>query len=161
MKIAKQKKQPIFMRLFLLFVCIRAASWRTWKNTGFCFGLHASCFLELWIWKLSGKVWSLQFLSILAITCSLKLNHIQKFRPSAWPLGGFPFAGPESHHASMPKHGLDLEIPQTWVQIFPLSYTSSVVVAALNSLQPHGLEDARLPCPLLSPRVCSDSCPLG
>ena len=136
------------MRLFLLyFVCIRAASWRTGKNTGFCFGLHALCFLELWIWKLSGKVWSLQFLSILAITCSLKLNHIQKFRPSAWPLGGFPFAGPESHHASMPKHGLDLEIPQTWVQIFPLSYTSSVVVAALQLLS-HCCSVAQL-CPTL------------
>ena len=125
------------MRLFLLyFVYIRAASWRTGKNTWFCFGLLASCFLELWIWKLSGKVWSLPFLSILAITCSLKLNHIHKLRPSAWPLGAFPFAGPESYHAS-----------------------SCSVVS--DSLQPHGLQHARLPCPSLSPRVHSDSCPLG
>ena len=29
------------------------------------------------------------------------------------------------------------------------------------SLQPHGLQHARLPCPLLSPRVCANSCPLG
>ena len=28
-----------------------------------------------------------------------------------------------------------------------------------NSLQPHGLQHARLPCPSLSPRVCSNSCP--
>ena len=28
-----------------------------------------------------------------------------------------------------------------------------------NSLQPHGLQHARLPCPSLSPRVCSKSCP--
>ena len=28
-----------------------------------------------------------------------------------------------------------------------------------NSLQPHGLQHARLPCPLLPPRVCSNSCP--
>ena len=27
-----------------------------------------------------------------------------------------------------------------------------------NSLWPHGLQCARLPCPLLSPRVCSNSC---
>ena len=27
------------------------------------------------------------------------------------------------------------------------------------SLGPHGLQHTRLPCPLLSPRVCSDSCP--
>ena len=28
------------------------------------------------------------------------------------------------------------------------------------SLQPHGLQHTRLPCPSLSPRVCSNSCPL-
>ena len=30
-----------------------------------------------------------------------------------------------------------------------------------NSLQPHGLQQARLPCPSLTPRACSDSCPLS
>ena len=30
-----------------------------------------------------------------------------------------------------------------------------------NSLRPHGLQHARLPCPSLFPRVCSDSCPLS
>ena len=30
-----------------------------------------------------------------------------------------------------------------------------------NSLQPHGLQQARFPCPSLSPRVCSNSCPLS
>ena len=29
------------------------------------------------------------------------------------------------------------------------------------SLGPHGLQHCRLPCPSLSPRVCSDSCPLS
>ena len=29
------------------------------------------------------------------------------------------------------------------------------------SLQPHGLQDARLPCPSPSPRACSNSCPLS
>ena len=28
-----------------------------------------------------------------------------------------------------------------------------------DSLGPHGLQDARLPCPSVSPRVCSNSCP--
>ena len=28
-----------------------------------------------------------------------------------------------------------------------------------NSLQPHGLEHARLPCPSPTPRACSNSCP--
>ena len=30
-----------------------------------------------------------------------------------------------------------------------------------DSLRPHGLQQARLPCPSLSPGVCSDSCPLS
>ena len=30
-----------------------------------------------------------------------------------------------------------------------------------NSLWPHGLQHTRLPCPSLSPRVCSDSCALS
>ena len=30
-----------------------------------------------------------------------------------------------------------------------------------DSLQPHGLQHTRLPCPSPSPRVCSNSCPLG
>ena len=30
-----------------------------------------------------------------------------------------------------------------------------------DSFWPHGLQHARLPCPLHSPRVCSDSCPLS
>ena len=29
-----------------------------------------------------------------------------------------------------------------------------------DSLQAHGLQHARLPCPLLSPGICSNSCPL-
>ena len=30
---------------------------------------------------------------------------------------------------------------------------------ASNSLRPHGLQHTRLPCPALSPGLCSDSCP--
>ena len=30
-----------------------------------------------------------------------------------------------------------------------------------SSLRPHGLKDSRLPCPSLSPRVCSNFCPLS
>ena len=38
-----------------------------------------------------------------------------------------------------------------------LVFSHSVV---FNSLRPYGLQHARLPCPLLSPRVCSNSRPL-
>ena len=39
-----------------------------------------------------------------------------------------------------------------------------VVVQSLslsNSLSPHGLQHTRLPCPSLSPRTCTNSCPLS
>ena len=39
-----------------------------------------------------------------------------------------------------------------------LMLTFSVVS---DSLQPHGLQHTRLPCPSPSPRVCPDSCPLS
>ena len=37
----------------------------------------------------------------------------------------------------------------------------SSVAQLCPSLQPRGLQHARLPCPSLSPRVCSNSCPLS
>ena len=39
-----------------------------------------------------------------------------------------------------------------------LSFSRSV---KSDSLQPHGLQHTRLPCPSPSPRTCSNSCPLG
>ena len=36
-----------------------------------------------------------------------------------------------------------------------------MVVVFSHSLQPHGLQHARLPCSTLSPGVCSNSCPLS
>ena len=37
----------------------------------------------------------------------------------------------------------------------------SVTKVVSNSLRSHGLQHPRLPCPSLSPRVCSNSCPLS
>ena len=42
---------------------------------------------------------------------------------------------------------------------FPLLLFSRSVVS--DSLWPHGLQQARPPCPSLSPRVCANSCPLS
>ena len=36
-----------------------------------------------------------------------------------------------------------------------------VFAAMFNSLVSHGLQHASLPCPSLSPRICSNSCPLS
>ena len=43
-------------------------------------------------------------------------------------------------------------------RLFPVLFSHQVVS---NSLQPHRLQHAELPCPSVSPRVCSDSCPLS
>ena len=42
-----------------------------------------------------------------------------------------------------------------------LSFVVIVHLVVSDSLRPHGLQHARLPCPSLSPRICSNSCPLS
>ena len=41
------------------------------------------------------------------------------------------------------------------------TFEDCCLVAKSDSLQPHRLQHARLPCPSLSPRICSSSCPLS
>ena len=45
------------------------------------------------------------------------------------------------------------------LSLFTLFLLSRQVVS--DSLRPHGLQHARLPCPSLSPMVCPSSCPLS
>ena len=45
-----------------------------------------------------------------------------------------------------------------WMNIYSVQFSCSVVS---NSVQPHGLQHARLPCPSPSPGVCSNSCSLS
>ena len=44
---------------------------------------------------------------------------------------------------------------------FTFSHSVSSVAQSCQTLRPHGLQHARLPCLSLSPRVCSNSCPLS
>ena len=55
-----------------------------------------------------------------------------------------------------------IELP-TWVSNWQLKLNMLLFRCSVVSdfLQPHGLQHTRLPCPLLSPRVCSNSCPLS
>ena len=49
-----------------------------------------------------------------------------------------------------------------WRQIGKLEYVfSSVTQLCPDSLRPHGLQQARLPCPSPTPGACSNSCPLN
>ena len=47
----------------------------------------------------------------------------------------------------------------SWNEIISCCY--SVAKSCLTLCDPHELQHARLPCPSLSPGVCSDSCPLS
>ena len=49
-----------------------------------------------------------------------------------------------------------LDQSPTFMTLFNLLYSHSVMS---DSLQPHGLQHPRLPCPSLSPGACSNSCP--
>ena len=63
---------------------------------------------------------------------------------------------------SVPFHGalVSLEWPviASGDQLSSSSFICSVVS---NSVQSHGMQHTRLPCPSLYPRVCSDLCPLS
>ena len=57
-----------------------------------------------------------------------------------------------------PHSDIDTLNYQAGLLCLELLFSHSVM---FNSLRPHGLQHTRLPCPSLSPRVCSNSCPLG
>ena len=60
-----------------------------------------------------------------------------------------------------PRPGIKCVSPAlAGVFLTTICHCCSVAVVS-DTLQPHGLQHARLPCPSLSPGVCSHSCPLS
>ena len=55
-------------------------------------------------------------------------------------------------------------LTEEWIKtswyIYTMEYCYCSVTRSCLTLQPHELQHARFPCPLLSPWVCSNSCPL-
>ena len=68
------------------------------------------------------------------------------------PLRNLPHPGIKSHFLHL-LHGHADSLPLAILQ-----FSRSVLS---NSLWPHGLQHARLPCPSSTPRACSNSCPLS
>ena len=68
------------------------------------------------------------------------------------PLRNLPHPGIKSHFLHL-LHGHADSLP-----LATLQFIRSVLS---NSLWPHGLQHARLPCPSSTPRACSNSCPLS
>ena len=60
---------------------------------------------------------------------------------------------------SSPRGPMVRQFPSFWGLYLLLLLFNGL--ATSDSLQPHGLQHARLPCPSLSPGVCSNSCPLS
>ena len=52
----------------------------------------------------------------------------------------------------------DITLPTKVCLVCSVQFSHSVVS---DSLRPHGLQHARLPCPSSTPRACSNSCPLS
>ena len=76
-----------------------------------------------------------------------------------------PRQAPPSMGFSRQQYWSGLPFPTSSIFIYPsvhpfLHFLFSCSVMS-DSLWPHGLQHSRLPCPSLSPGVCSNSCPLN
>ena len=94
------------------------------------------------------------------VNCSLSgssVHGIVQARILEWVAISFsrdlPHPGIEPGSLALQADSLPSEPPEK-----PLLFHYSVVS---DSLQPHGLQHARLPCPPPSPGACSNSCPLS
>ena len=91
------------------------------------------------------------------------LSGTESAYPTAGDVGSIPRLGrsPRGGNGNPLQYSC-LENPMgrgvCWASVSSVQFSCSVVS---DSLWPHGLQHARLPCPSLSPRVCSDSCPLS
>ena len=90
--------------------------------------------------------------SHLVMSDSLQLHGLRHTRcPS-------PSWSPEVHPSSCPLHRwYQLAISSSDALFNSVQFSHSVMS---DSLQPHGMQHARLPCPLPTPRAYSNSCPL-
>ena len=89
------------------------------------------------------------------------------FRQEYW--SGLPFPSP----GDLPHSGIEPRSPELQARFFTIWATgkpnevvrfSSVQFSpsiVFDSLRPHGLQHARLPCPSPTPRIYSNSCPLS
>ena len=106
--------------------------------------------------QLFASPWLAAHQASLALTISpslLKLMSIESMMPANFLILCCPLLSPntESSH------------PYKWKFLLQINCVCFVFSCSLmlDCLQPHGLQHARLPCPSLSPRVCSNSCPLS
>ena len=112
----------------------------------------------MWYYTEYTYIWSISTTHILWVT----LGALQKIIlwHSASPLNTFSDKKPTTSWASSSYLGIVITFRKSFLKTSTnlLLFSRSVMS---DSLQPHGLQHARLPCPSLSPRVYSNSCPLS
>ena len=94
------------------------------------------------------------------VLCTCLINLLML--PSSKTLSSFLLQ--ELHHPHLKSNLLLKDFPMSLHLFFHFLIYKNVAVQSLSlfhSLQPHGLQHSRLPCPLPSPRACSNSCPLS
>ena len=100
-----------------------------------------------------------------SIVCSLeKLYHRFCFQKHII-IYTVQFSVKEANSAMGISHNVHWSIASSVFHNFTYSWVLTVLLFSCsvmsNSLQPHGLQHTRLPCPSPSPRACSNSCPLN
>ena len=131
--------------------------------TCFFLFIDQSSFCRGWGNKISGVIYKTliqgigkQWLCSLS-TCQQPLNYL-KTNTSAVPRGGyrkvvFPKVWSSDQRYQLPQNLMEMQTLGT--------HPRPTVVQSCPTLQPHGLQHARLPWPSLSPGVCLGSYPLS
>ena len=107
------------------------------NNYKLCSALHRITKNETWLRWLSTHALHI-LLNLIRNKIILELSHLQIIKSC-------PFGLLKNNHGILEMF------------VFSLLFSYSVVS---DSLLPHGLQHTKLPCPSLSPGVCSKSCPL-
>ena len=108
-----------------------------------------SCFSRVWLCE---TTWTAGYQASLSLEFSRQEHWSGLLCP---PLGDLSHPGIEPASLTSPALGGGFfTTSATWSLL--LLFNCSVVS---NSLWPHGLQHARLPCPSPPPRACSNSCP--
>ena len=108
------------------------------NNYKLCSALHRITKNETWLRWLSTHALHI-LLNLIRNKIILELSHLQIIKSC-------PFGLLKNNHGILEMF------------VFLLLFSYSVVS---DSLLPHGLQHTKLPCPSLSPGVCSNSCPLN
>ena len=96
---------------------------------------------------------------LVSLSCIFTLLNLRAVWISCWNVFSLTvfLSHIQTHPSILCNMMLDLEF---WIHFFFVSSDQLSHSVMSDSLQPHGLQHARLPCPSPTPGACSNSCPL-